>query len=95
VRRGTARDLDRLLRSLAIAGAATLIAALVVGGLGAATRALAPVYGTTLRFLLAVLIVTAPYAELLERRSSARRRIPADERLGFGSPDHLWPKRAA
>lgn len=95
MRRGTARDLEHLLRSLAFAGAATLIAAVLVAGLGTATRALVPVYGTTLRFLVAVLVVTAPYAELLERRSSQRRRIPAGERLGFGPFDHPWPKRAA
>jgi len=83
VRRGTAHDLERLLRALALAGAATLISALVVTGLGTLTRTLAPFYGTTLRFLIAVLVVTAPYAELLERRSKRLRRVPAEVRLGF------------
>jgi len=95
VRRGTANDLEGLLRFLALAGAATLISAVTVLGLGTATRTLVPDYGTSLRFLLAVLVVTAPYAELLERRSTHRRRIPADERLGFAPNDHPWPKRAA
>jgi len=83
VRRGTAHDLEGLLRALALAGAATLISALVVTGLGTLTRTLAPFYGTTLRFLIAVLVVTAPYAELLERRSKRLRRVPIEERLGF------------
>ena len=95
VRRGTARDLEGLLRSLALAGAATLLAALAVAGLGTLTQTLAPVYGTTLRFLIAVLVVTAPYAELLERRSTQRRRTSADERLGFVPLDPTWPQRTA
>ena len=95
VRRGTARDLEGLLRAFALAGAATLLAALAVTGLGTATQTLAPVYGTTLRFLIAVLVVTAPYAELLERRSKRLRDVPAEERLGFAPRDPTWPQRTA
>jgi hypothetical protein len=95
VRRGTARDLERLLRAFALAGAAALIAALVVAALGTVTRTLAPFYGTTLRFLVAVLVVTGPYAELLERRSKHLRRVPAEERLGFAPRDAAWTQHTA
>jgi len=87
VTRGTTHDLEGLLRALAVAGATALIAALAVVALGTATRTLAPVYGASLRFLVAVLIVTAPYADLLERRARRLRRIPLDQRLGF-APSH-------
>ena len=86
VRRGTAHDLERILSTLALTGAAALIGALVVAGLGTVTRTLAPFYGTTLRFLVAVLVVTLPYAELLERRSKQLRHVPAEECLGFAPP---------
>ena len=84
MKRGTVHDLEDLLRALAIAGAAALLAAVGIEVLGTTTRALAPVYGTTLRFLVAVLIVTAPYAELVERRRQRRRALSTAERLGFG-----------
>ncbi|MCI0636801.1 MAG: hypothetical protein L0206_23230 [Actinobacteria bacterium] len=50
---------------------------------GLTTHLLAPYYGTTLRFLVAALLVTAPYAELLESRDRRIRHIPVDERQGF------------
>jgi cytochrome c biogenesis protein CcdA len=83
VRRSSSTDLERMLRALALAGGTTLILALAIAGFGALTHTLAPYYGTTLRFLVAVLIVTAPYAELIERRSWYLRRMPTEERLGF------------
>jgi hypothetical protein len=95
VRRGTARDRERLLRAFALAGAAALIAALADAALGTVTRTLAPFYGTSLQFLVAVLAVTVPYGELLERRSKHLRRVPAEERLGVAPRDAAWAQRTA
>jgi hypothetical protein len=95
VRRGTTQDLEGLLRTLALAGAATLIGALLVAALGTLTHTLAPGYGSTLRFLVAVLVVTAPYADLLERRTKRLRRIPIEKRLGFAPRDTTWPQRSS
>jgi hypothetical protein len=74
---------EDVLRALAFAGAAALLVALALAGLGLATNVLEPFYGTTLRFLTAVLVVTAPYAELLEVRKHRLRRLSTAERLGF------------
>ena len=74
---------EDVLRSLALAGAAVFIAALAVGTLGIATNMLEPFYGSTLRFLFGVLLVTAPYAELLEVRKHRMRQLSTAERLGF------------
>ena len=74
---------EDLLRSLAVAGAAAFIGALVLATLGLATNVLEPFYGSTLRFLFGVLLVTAPYAELIEVRKNRLRQLPTAERLGF------------
>ena len=74
---------EDVLRSLAIAGQAVFIGALVVAALGIATNLLEPFYGSTLRFLFGVLLVTAPYAELLEVRKHRLRQLSTGERLGF------------
>ena len=74
---------EDLLRSLAMAGAAAFIGALVLAVLGLATNVLEPFYGSTLRFLFGVLLVTAPYAELIEVRKNRLRQLPTAERLGF------------
>jgi hypothetical protein len=76
-------DLESLLRAFALAGAIALLGCIGVQVVGMATRALAPVYGTSLRFLLAVLTVSAPYAELIETRARRTRAIPKEEWLGF------------
>jgi hypothetical protein len=74
---------EDVLRSLALAGAATFVVAMAVAVLGLATNLLEPFYGTTLRFLFAVLLVTAPYAELIEVRKLRLRQLSTGERLGF------------
>lgn len=74
---------EDILRSLALAGAAVFIGALTVAVLGLATNVLEPFYGSTLRFLVGVLLVTAPYAELLEVRKHRLRQLSTAERLGF------------
>ena len=74
---------EDLLRSLAMAGAAAFIGALVLAVLGLATNVLELFYGSTLRFLFGVLLVTAPYAELIEVRKNRLRQLPTAERLGF------------
>ncbi len=74
---------EDVLRSLAFAGAVTFLSALGVAALGIATNLLEPYYGSTLRFLFGVLLVSAPYAELLEVRKHRMRQIPSAERLGF------------
>jgi hypothetical protein len=74
---------EDLLRALAIAGAAAFLGVAALALLGIATNLLEPFYGTTLRFLIAVLLVTAPYAELLEVRKRRLRQLPTAERLGF------------
>ncbi|HEY7660905.1 MAG TPA: hypothetical protein VIC58_09945 [Actinomycetota bacterium] len=76
-------DFERVLRACAIGGSIALLAAVAVTAIGALTRTLVPIYGTTLKFLVATLVVTAPYAELIETRARRIRRIPIDERLGF------------
>jgi hypothetical protein len=83
VKRGSAYDLERILRILALAGASTFLGSLAVAAVGTVTGALTPFYGNSLRFLVAVLVLTAPYAEFEERRARRTRRVPADERLGF------------
>lgn len=80
-------EFEDVLRWFAIAGAATLIGSLGLTVVGLATRTLAPFYGSTLRFLFAVLLVTAPYAELLEIRERRWRRLPLEERLGLSAHD--------
>ena len=74
---------EDILRWFAVAGAVALVGTLGTAFLGLATRTLAPFYGSTLRFLYAVLVVTAPYAELLEVRERRVRRMPIEERLGL------------
>jgi hypothetical protein len=74
---------EDVLRTLAIAGTAAFLGIGVLAFLGFATNVLEPFYGTTLRFLFAVLLVTAPYAELLELRKHRLRRLSTAERLGF------------
>ena len=74
---------EDVLRSLALAGEAVFIGTLVVATLGIATNVLEPFYGSTLRFLFGVLLVTAPYAELLEVRKHRMRQLSTAERLGF------------
>jgi hypothetical protein len=74
---------EDVLRALAVAGAAAFVGALAVALLGLATNLLEPFYGSTLRFLVGVLLVTAPYAELLEVRKHRLRQLSTAERLGF------------
>jgi hypothetical protein len=76
-------DFEGILHAFAVAGEIALLTVAVVGVFGLTTHLLAPYYGTTLRFLVAVLLVTAPYAELMESRARRIRHIPVDERLGF------------
>ncbi len=78
-------EFEDVLRWFAIAGATALVGSLGLTAIGLITRTLAPFYGSTLRFLLAVLLVTAPYAELLELRERRWRRIPIEERLGLAA----------
>jgi hypothetical protein len=74
---------EDVLRWFALGGEIALAAAVAVAVVGLATDLLEPVYGTSLRFLVAVLVVTAPYAELLELRERRLRRLSLEERLGF------------
>jgi hypothetical protein len=76
-------EFEDVLRWMALAGAGTLVGAVLATTLGLATKTLAPYDGSTLPFLFAVLVVTAPYAELLEVRARRLRRMSVDERLGF------------
>ena len=76
-------EFEDVLRWMAIAGATALLGAVALTGLGFVTKTLAPYFGSTLRFLFAVLLVTAPYAELLEIRERRLRQMPIEERLGF------------
>jgi hypothetical protein len=75
---------EDVLRWFAIAGGVTFLCAFAIAGLGFATRMLVPVYTSSLvRFLFALLLVTAPYADLLERRERRLRDMSTEERLGF------------
>jgi hypothetical protein len=74
---------EDVLRWFALAGEIAFAGAVVVAIVGLAIDALEPFYGSTLRFLFAVLLVTAPYAEMLEVRERRLRRLPLEERLGF------------
>jgi hypothetical protein len=77
-------EFEDVLRWFAIAGGVTLVVVFAVAGLGLATRMLAPVQASSLlRFLFALLLVTAPYAELIERREQRLRHMTPEERLGF------------
>jgi hypothetical protein len=77
-------EFEDVLRWFATAGCVTIAVASAIAGLGLATRTLAPSPGASLvRFLFALLLVTAPYAELLERRERRLRRLRPEERLGF------------
>jgi hypothetical protein len=77
-------EFEDILRWFAIAGTVALLAVFAVAGFGFATRTLVPVYtSAVIKFLFAVLLVTAPYAELLERREQRLRRMSLEERLGF------------
>jgi hypothetical protein len=76
--------LEDVLRWFAIAGGVTFAFAFAIAGLGLATKVLAPVYTSSfVRFLFALLLVTAPYAEFLERRERRLRDMSPEERLGF------------
>jgi hypothetical protein len=75
---------EDILRWFALSGAVALVGSCLVAAFGFATGVLVPEYsGTLLRFLIAVLVVTAPYAELIERREQRLRRMSLEERLGF------------
>ena len=76
-------EFEDVLRWFAVAGAVSVLGAAAVSLLGLVTGTLAPFFGSTLRFLVATLLVTAPYAELLELRQRRFRRMTAEERLGF------------
>lgn len=76
-------EFEDILRWFAIAGAVAFVGSVGFMLVGLATRTLAPFYGSTLRFLFAVLLLTAPYAELLELRERRWRRLPLEERLGL------------
>jgi hypothetical protein len=78
-------EFEDVLRWFAIGGAAAFVGSIGLLLLGYATRTLAPFYGSTLRFLFAVLLLTAPYAELLELRERRWRRLPIEERLGLAA----------
>jgi hypothetical protein len=80
-------EFEDVLRWFAIAGAVAFVGSIGVALLGYATRTLAPFYGSTLRFLFAVLLLTAPYAELVEIRERRWRRLSLEERLGLASHD--------
>jgi hypothetical protein len=76
--------LEDVLRWFAVAGGVTFLLTFAIAGLGFATQMLVPVYTSSLvRFLFALLLVTAPYAELLERRERRLREMSTEERLGF------------
>jgi hypothetical protein len=89
---GPKLGLEDVLRWFAIAGGVTFLVAFAIAGLGFATQTLVPVYSSSLvRFLFALLLVTAPYAEFLERRERRLREMSTEERLGFvpqGAPAH-------
>jgi hypothetical protein len=75
---------EDVLRWFAIAGTITFLSAFAIAGLGLATQVLVPVYTSSLvRFLFALLLVMAPYAELMERRARRLRDMSTEERLGF------------
>lgn len=76
-------DFEGILHAFAVAGEIALLIAATIAVVGMGTHLLAPYYGTSLRFLVAVLVVMAPYAELTESRARRVRHIPIDERLGF------------
>jgi hypothetical protein len=80
---------EDLLRWFAVAGEIAFFGAVAAALLGLAMDVLEPFYGSTLRFLFAVLLVTAPYAELLEVRERRLRRMSLEERLGFAP--HVAP----
>ena len=76
-------DFEGILHAFAVAGEIALLTAATITVVGIGTHLLAPYYGTSLRFLIAVLVVMAPYAELTESRARRVRHVPIDERLGF------------
>jgi len=76
-------DFEGILHAFAVAGEIALLTVATITVVGIETRLLAPYYGTSLRFLVAVLVVMAPYAELTESRARRVRHVPIDERLGF------------
>jgi hypothetical protein len=80
-------EFEDVLRWFALAGVISVLGATAVSVLGFVLGALVPFYGSTLRFLIAALLVTAPYAELLEVRQARFRRMTTGERLGFTAHD--------
>ena len=85
-------DLDDLLRDLTAVGFVSLLLWTVVGAVGAASGTLQIDAHQTLKFLLAVLIVSfarRTYKEMVEWRWS---RVPAAKRFGFAQPLRETPR---
>lgn len=76
-------DFEGMLRAFALAGEIALLTSLGIVVWGALTHALAPFFGTTLRFMVALLVLMAPYADLIERRARRYRGLSTEERMGF------------
>ncbi len=90
MRRLRSPELAGFLRTFAVVGAAALGIWLAVGVGGIAAGAFAPTfeaYGPALRFLVAILTLTAPLAVRTEVHRFRLRRIPPDQRYGFAAGD--------
>jgi ABC-type transport system involved in cytochrome bd biosynthesis fused ATPase/permease subunit len=81
-------DVDGLMRHLTVVGFAALIAWIIVSMTGLALGWVRIAPSSTLRFLLAVLIVVFSRRTYREVQEWRWRRLPPDERYGFASP--IW-----
>jgi hypothetical protein len=85
------RDIEDLLRTIALVGLVALLSWLALGVVGTALGTLWPEYHATLRLALAALTLMGPHALLTEIRERRLRRIPPDERFGFAVHDPPRP----
>jgi hypothetical protein len=81
-------DFDGLLRDLVLVGFGGLIGWVIVAGAGSLSGLLQVAPQPTLKFLLAVLILSFARRTYWELREWRWRHTPPEERYGFASP--LW-----
>ena len=85
-------DLDDLLQRFVGVGFAVLIIWVTATAIGAISGFSHPAPQPTLRFLLAILIVTFARRTYWEVREWRWRHIPVDERYGFANPLFEHPR---
>jgi hypothetical protein len=85
-------DMDDLLRRLMVVGFVALILWSLAGTVGLLSGFATVAPEPTLRFLLAILIVTFARRTYWELREWRWRRVDPDDRFGFTSPIHEAPR---